>query len=128
MPAQMLQVEMFEDRDRESAPVWWFFSLPTICERLKKSAILFPLSPSSSGQGRHPFKVDIAGSNPAGGTISIKKPVTLAVAGFLLPKCRDSNPEGIKSHCHPKACGQKMANMSTVTILVTAISCHQKAI
>ena len=25
-------------------------------------------SPSSSGPGRHPFKVDIAGSNPAGGT------------------------------------------------------------
>ena len=45
LPAQMLQVEMFEDRDRESAPVWWFFSLPTICERLKKSAILFPAVP-----------------------------------------------------------------------------------
>ncbi len=26
--------------------------------------------PSSSGPGRHPFKVEIAGSNPAGGTIS----------------------------------------------------------
>ena len=33
-----------------------------------------------------------------------------------------------KSHCRPRARGQKMANMSTVTNLVTAISCHQKAI
>lgn len=32
------------------------------------SAILTAASPSSSGPGRHPFKVDIAGSNPAGGT------------------------------------------------------------
>ena len=54
----------------------------------------FPLSPSSSGQGRHPFKVDIAGSNPAGGTTESEKPVALAVTGFLLPICRDSNPTG----------------------------------
>ena len=46
----------------------------------------------------------------------------------MLPIRRDSNPEGIKSHCHPRARGQKIANMSTVTNLVTAISCHQKVI
>lgn len=50
------------------------------------------------------------------------------MAGFFLPQRRDSNPEGIKSHCHPRARGQKIANMSTATNLVTAISCHQKAI
>ena len=54
----------------------------------------------------------------------------IAVAGFFATCAlrRDSNPEGIKSHCHPRARGQKIANMSTVTNLVTAISCHQKAI
>lgn len=62
------------------------------------------------------------------GTTESEKPVTNSVAGFLLPIRRDSNPEGIKSHCHPRARGQKIANMSTVTNLVTAISCHQKAI
>ena len=31
-------------------------------------------SPSSSGPGRHPFKVDIAGSNPAGGTRHCSRP------------------------------------------------------
>ena len=50
------------------------------------------------------------------------------MTGFLLPICLDSNPEGIKSHCRPRARGQKIANMSTVTNLITAISCHQKAI
>lgn len=50
------------------------------------------------------------------------------VTGFFLLQRRDSNPEGIKSHCHPRARGQKIANVSTVTNLVTAISCHQKAI
>ena len=61
-------------------------------------------------------------------TTESEKPVTNSVAGFLLSIRRDSNPEGIKSHCHPRACGQKIANMSTVTNLVTAISCHQKTI
>ena len=65
---------------------------------------------------------------PLGGTTESKKPVTNSVAGFLLPICQDSNPEGIKSHCHPRVRGQKIANMSTVTNLVAAISCHQKAI
>ena len=32
------------------------------------------LSPSSSGLGRRPFKAEIAGSNPAGGTIRNRKP------------------------------------------------------
>lgn len=50
------------------------------------------------------------------------------MTGFLLPIYLDSNPEGIKSHCRPRARGQKIANMSTVTNLITAISCHQKAI
>lgn len=61
-------------------------------------------------------------------TTESEKPVTNSVTGFLLPIRRDSNPEGIKSHCHPRARGQKITNMSTVTNLVTAISCHQKAI
>ena len=69
-----------------------------------------------------------ARGHPAGGTTESEKPVTNSVAGFLLPMSRDSNPESIKSHCHPRARGQKIANMSTVTNLVTAISCHQKAI
>ncbi len=158
-----------------------------VCQRYtrrQKSLLYsFPLSPSSSGQGRHPFKVDIAGSNPAGGTTESEKPVTNSVAGFLLPirrdsnptGCgaeetrkrfpaqharsevtqrmraapaarghpaegttesekpvtnsvagfllpirRDSNPTGCGSRHHRKACGQKMANVSTVTDLVTA--------
>ena len=61
-------------------------------------------------------------------TTESEKPVTPAVTGFFLLQRRDSNPEGIKSHCHPRARGQKIANMSTVTNLVTAISCHQKSI
>ena len=69
-----------------------------VCQRYtrrQKSLLYsFPLSPSSSGQGRHPFKVDIAGSNPAGGTTESEKPVTNSVAGFLLPMRRDSNPTG----------------------------------
>ena len=35
------------------------------------------LSPSSSGLGRHPFKVDITGSNPVGGTIAVSGPARL---------------------------------------------------
>ena len=166
-----------------------------VCHRYanwRKSLLYsFPLSPSSSGQGRHPFKVDITGSNPVGGTIQNEKPVANSVMGFLLSICRDSNPTGcgaeetrsvfqrstqgakrrsgsgrrqphadiplgapfemksplpkavtgfLLSICResnptgrglrspPKASGQKMANMSTVTNLVTAISCLQKAI
>ncbi len=33
--------------------------------------------PWSSGRGRHPFKVEIAGSNPAGGTDSQTLPCLL---------------------------------------------------
>ena len=65
---------------------------------------------------------------PLGAPFKSRSPLPPVVAGFLLPIRRDSNPEGIKSHCHPRARGQKIANMSTVTNLVTAISCHQKAI
>ena len=74
-PVQMLQIEMFDDRDRCPAPVWWLLcgGFP-VCHRYtnwRKSLLYsFPLSPSSSGQGRHPFKVDITGSNPVGGTNS----------------------------------------------------------
>ena len=99
IPVQMLQIEMFDDRDRCPAPVWWLLcgGFP-VCHRYanwRKSLLYsFPLSPSSSGQGRHPFKVDIAGSNPAGGTTESEKPVTNSVVGFLLPIRRDSNPTG----------------------------------
>lgn len=65
---------------------------------------------------------------PLGAPFKSRSPLPSAVAGFFLPQRRDSNPEGIKSHCRPRAHGQKIANMSTVTNLVTAISCHQKAI
>lgn len=65
---------------------------------------------------------------PLGAPQNLRSPLPIRLAGFLLPIRRDSNPEGIKSHCHPRARGQKIANMSTVTNLVTAISCHQKAI
>ena len=65
---------------------------------------------------------------PLGAPFKLKSPLPSRWRAFLLPMCRDSNPEGIKSHCHPRARGQKIANMSTVTNLVTAISCHQKAI
>ena len=69
-----------------------------VCQRYtrrQKSLLYsFPLSPSSSGQGRHPFKVDITGSNPVGGTIRNEKPVTQAVTGFFATERRDSNPAG----------------------------------
>lgn len=61
-------------------------------------------------------------------TTESEKPVTNSVAGFLLPIRRDSNPTGCGSRHLPMDRGQKIANMSTVTNLVTAISCHQKAI
>lgn len=65
---------------------------------------------------------------PLGAPFEMQSPLPFVVTGFFLLQRRDSNPEGIKSHCHPRARGQKIANMSTVTNLVTAISCHQKAI
>ena len=43
--AKMLQIEMFGDRDKKPAPVWWFSSLSSIYELTKKSAILFPAVP-----------------------------------------------------------------------------------
>ena len=90
----LLQIEIFENRNRNPLlcggfPVWQRYT-----RRQKSLLYSFPLSPSSSGQGRHPFKVDIAGSNPAGGTTESEKPVTNSVAGFLLPMRRDSNPTG----------------------------------
>ena len=69
-----------------------------------------------------------ARGHPAGGTTTFEKPVANSVTGLLLPMRRDSNPAGCESRHHRKALGQKIANMSTVTNLVTAISCHQKAI
>ena len=69
---------------RGQAPLWWFFSLPTICERLKSLLYSFPLSPSSSGQGRHPFKVDIAGSNPLGAPFAFcTNPLDVKSGGFV---------------------------------------------
>lgn len=59
---------------------------------------------------------------PLGAPFKLRSPLP-SVAGFLLPMCRDSNPAGCGSRHHRKASGQKIANMSTVTILVTAISC-----
>ena len=88
----------------------------------------FPAQHARSGATQRKRAAPAARGHPAGGTTESEKPVTNSVAGFLLPIRRDSNPEGIKSHCHPRARGQKIANMSTVTNLVTAISCHQKAI
>lgn len=41
------------------------------------------LSPSSSGLGRHPFKVDITGSNPVGGTIAVSGPARLRAGRVL---------------------------------------------
>ena len=187
----MLQIEIFENRNRSLLLCGGFPVCQRYTRRQKSLLYSFPLSPSSSGQGRHPFKVDIAGSNPAGGTTESEKPVTNSVtgfflpqrrdsnptgcgaeetrkrfpaqharseatqqmraapaarghpaggttesgqpvinsvAGFLLPICRDSNPAGCGSRHHRKARGQKIANMITVTNLVTAISCHLKAI
>ncbi len=47
------------------------------------------LSPSSSGQGRHPFKVDITGSNPVGGTILLcLDPHGFASCGSFCHKAR----------------------------------------
>ena len=103
------------------------FNLSTIYALAKSLLYSFPLSPSSSGQGRHPFKVDIAGSNPAGAPFKLRSPLPRS-DGLLLPICRDSNPEGIKSHCRPGALDKNSKYMSTVTNLVTAISCRQKTI
>ena len=102
-------------------------SNPTGCgaEETRKR---FPAQHARSGATQRKRAAPAARGHPAGGTTESEKPVTNSVAGFLLPIRRDSNPEGIKSHCHPRARGQKIANMSTVTNLVTAISCHQKAI
>ena len=90
----MLQIEIFENRNRSRLLCGGFPVCQRYTRRQKSLLYSFPLSPSSSGQGRHPFKVDIAGSNPAGGTTESEKPVTNSVAGFLLPICRDSNPTG----------------------------------
>ena len=102
-------------------------SNPTGCgaEETRKR---FPAQHARSEATQRKRAAPAARGHPAGGTTESEKPVTNSVAGFLLPIRRDSNPEGIKSHCHPRARGQKMANMSTVTILVTEISCLQKAI
>ena len=102
-------------------------SNPTGCgaEETRKR---FPAQHARSGATQRKRAAPAARGHPAGGTTESEKPVALAAAGFLLPMRRDSNPEGIKSHCHPRARGQKIANMSTVTNLVTAISCHQKTI
>ena len=90
----MLQIEIFENRNRSLLLCGGFPVCQRYTRRQKSLLYSFPLSPSSSGQGRHPFKVDIAGSNPAGGTTESEKPVTNSVAGFLLPMRRDSNPTG----------------------------------
>ena len=102
-------------------------SNPTGCgaEETRKR---FPAQHARSGATQRKRAAPAARGHPAGGTTESEKPVTNSVAGFLLSIRRDSSPEGIKSHCHPRACGQKIANMSTVTNLVTAISCHQKTI
>lgn len=93
----MLQIEIFENRDRSPLLCGGFPVCQRYTRRQKSLLYSFPLSPSSSGQGRHPFKVDIAGSNPAGGTTESEKPVALAVTGFFLPQRRDSNPTGCGS-------------------------------
>ncbi len=90
----MLQIEIFEDRNRSLLLCGGFPVCQRYTRRQKSLLYSFPLSPSSSGQGRHPFKVDIAGSNPAGGTTESEKPVTPAVTGFFLLQRRDSNPTG----------------------------------
>lgn len=102
-------------------------SNPTGCgaEETRKR---FPAQHARSRATQRKRAAPAARGHPAGGTTESEKPVTNSVTGFLLPIRRDSNPEGIKSHCHPRARGQKIANMCTVTNLVTAISCHQKAI
>lgn len=90
----MLQIEIFENRNRNPLLCGGFPVCQRYTRRQKSLLYSFPLSPSSSGQGRHPFKVDIAGSNPAGGTIESEKPVTNLVAGFLLSICRNSTRQG----------------------------------
>ena len=102
-------------------------SNPTGCgaEETRKR---FPAQHARSGATQRKRAAPAARGHPAGGTTEFEKPVTNSVAGFLLPIRRDSNPAGCGSRHHRKACGQKIANMSTVTNLVTAISCHQKTI
>ena len=39
-----------------------------LIDPLKRDLYSYGSPPSSRGLGRHPFKVEIAGSNPAGGT------------------------------------------------------------
>ena len=102
-------------------------SNPTGCgaEETRKR---FPAQHTRSGATQRKRAAPAARGHPAGGTTESEQPVINSVAGFLLPICRDSNPAGCESRHHRKACGQKIANMSTVTILVTAISCLQKTI
>ena len=69
----MLQIEIFEDRNRSLLLCGGFPVCQRYTRRQKSLLYSFPLSPSSSGQGRHPFKVDIAGSNPAGGTTAFEQ-------------------------------------------------------
>ena len=76
-----------------------------------------------SGSGRRQPHADI----PLGAPQHLRSPLP-SVTGFFTAICRDSNPAGCGSCSPPKASGQKMANMSTVTILVTAISRLQKVI
>lgn len=73
LPAQMLQIEIFENRNRSLLLCGGFPVCQRYTRRQKSLLYSFPLSPSSSGQGRHPFKVDIAGSNPAGGTTAFEQ-------------------------------------------------------
>ena len=69
----MLQIEIFENRNRSRLLCGGF----PVCQRYtrRQKSLLYssPLSPSSSGQGRHPFKVDITGSNPVGGTTAFEQ-------------------------------------------------------
>ena len=69
----MLQIEIFENRNRSLLLCGGFPVCQRYTRRQKSLLYSFPLSPSSSGQGRHPFKVDIAGSNPAGGTTAFEQ-------------------------------------------------------
>jgi hypothetical protein len=68
-------------RDTRSPPGSFFpfpFHFPTLgCAVGAFFGILYASSPpSSSGLGHHPFKVKIAGSNPAGGTTSNKPAIS----------------------------------------------------
>ena len=118
----MLQIEIFENRDRSPLLCGGFPVCQRYTRRQKSLLYSFPLSPSSSGQGRHPFKVDIAGSNPAGGTIYIEKPVTLRGGGLFATHTSGFEPDRCGFRHLPMDRVQKMANMSTVTDLVTANS------